>query len=287
MGIPLAIGVLPAAILPVPARRRDRVLIFALGVVAGFSMLVGGIVSPLPTVAVALVLGVLVVLAAAAARAVPAGRIVLTLGVPLVAVGLSYDDLATSAGAFLVLSAGALYAWLVALALPARDPGPRPAPPVPPTLGYGLRLGAAAAIAYLITGTLGYDHPGWAPAACLLVARPELDLLQSRGITRVVSVVVGATVAGAVINLDVAPIGYAILIAAALGAASGTIGSRWYITSAFSTFLVFLTMLAGQPEALATTFDLRVSETILGVALAYLFVWLLPTLAERLTESSA
>jgi hypothetical protein len=128
MGIPLAIGVLPAAILPVPARRRDRVLIFGLGVVAGFSMLVGGIVSQLPTVAVALVLGILVLLAAAAARTLPGGRIVLTLGVPLVAVGLSYDDLATSAGAFLVLSAGALYAWLVALALPARDPGPRAAP---------------------------------------------------------------------------------------------------------------------------------------------------------------
>jgi len=29
------------------------------------------------------------------------------------------------------------------------------------------------------------DHPGWAPAACLLVARPQLDLLQSRGIGRV------------------------------------------------------------------------------------------------------
>jgi uncharacterized membrane protein YccC len=158
---------------------------------------------------------------------------------------------------------------------------------MPPTLGYGLRLGAAAAIAYLITGTLGYDHPGWAPAACLLVARPELDLLQSRGITRVVAVIVGAIAAGLVVTIGVAPVVYAILIAAALGAASGTVGSRWYITSAFSTFLVFLTMLAGQPQALAATFDLRVGETILGVALAYLFVWLLPTVAGRLTTSRA
>jgi hypothetical protein len=284
VGIPLAIGVLPAAILPVPARRADRIIILVVGALAGLSLFVGGIVSQLPTIAAAIALGVLVVVAAAATRVVPSARIILTLGVPLLAAGLSYDDLATSALAFVLLSVGAAYAWLVALVLPPRDAEHRAAPPAPATLGYGIRLGAAAAIAYVITGTLGVDHPGWAPAACLLVARPQLDLLQTRGVSRVAAVFIGATAAGLAVNLGLAPIAYASLIGAVLGAASGTTGSRWYISSAFSTFLVFLVMLAGQPQDLRSTFDLRVGETVLGVALAYLFVWVLPTLAQRFRE---
>jgi hypothetical protein len=284
LGIPLAIGVLPAAILPVPARRRDRILVLGLGALAGCSMFVGGIVGLLPVLASASVLGTLVVVAARAAGQLPLAGILLTLGVPLVAVGLSYDDLSTSAGAFVLLTAGGAYAWLVALLLPPREPTPHAAAAESPTLGYGIRLGAAAAIAYGITGMLGLGHAGWAPAACLLVARPQLDLLQRRGITRVAAVVSGALAAGLAVNLGLAPIGYAVLIVAVLGGASGTAGSRWYISSAFTTFLVFLLLLAGQPKELAAAFDLRVGETVLGVALAYLFVWLLPTLAERLRD---
>jgi uncharacterized membrane protein YccC len=64
-------------------------------------------------------------------------------------------------------------------------------------LGYGLRMGAAAALAYLAAALLQLDHPGWAPAACLLVARPQVDLLQTRG--RAASSVTAGALAGAVL----------------------------------------------------------------------------------------
>jgi uncharacterized membrane protein YccC len=69
-------------------------------------------------------------------------------------------------------------------------------------LDYGIRMGVAAAVVYLIAAGLGLDHPGWAPAACLLVARPQLDLLQSRGVGRVLSVAVGAVAGALLVRAD-------------------------------------------------------------------------------------
>jgi hypothetical protein len=108
----------------------------------------------------------------------------------LIGAGLSYDDYAASASAFLLLTIGAAYAWLVSLFWPQRDAPPRPPPDRPPLramVWYGTRIGIAATIGYAAASALDLDHLGWAPAACLLVARPQLDLLQSRGVGRVLS----------------------------------------------------------------------------------------------------
>ena len=66
-----------------------------------------------------------------------------------------------------------------------------------------------------------------------------------------------------------------------LGAAAATVGSRWYVTSAFTTLLVFLMLLNGHPNETTSKTNERVGETILGVAAAYLAVWLIPTLQMR------
>jgi len=110
---------------------------------------------------------------------------------------------------------------------------------------YGIRLGLAAAIVYAIAASMGLDHPGWAPAACLLVARPQVDLLQSRGVGRVASVVVGALAAVLILNNQPPEAVFALVAVVVLGAAAATVGSRWYITSAFTTLLVFLMLLNG------------------------------------------
>jgi uncharacterized membrane protein YccC len=162
------------------------------------------VIAHLPTGVAALLLVVAVVAAALASSAVPLGRVILVLCAPLVAAGLSYDDYATSVETCVLLTAGAAYAWLVSLAWPQRHAPQRPTPQLPPRremAWYGVRIGVAAAIAYLIAAGLGLDHPGWAPAACLLVARPQSDLLKIRGVGRIASVTLGAIAAAVLLSL--------------------------------------------------------------------------------------
>lgn len=202
LGIPLAVGVLPAAILPMPATRRRRGVTLVVGVLAGASAFLGGVLTHLPAAVTAVALALTVVGAAALAARVRFGTIVLTLCAPLVAVGLSFEDYATSALLFGLLSAGAVYAWLVSLCWPERQPSAPPARPSPPAaelVESGVRMGIAAAIGYAVAASLQLGHPGWAPAACLLVARPKRDLLRSRGVGRVLSVIIGALAALAVL----------------------------------------------------------------------------------------
>jgi len=289
-GVPLAVGVLPAAILPVPGPRRARVAILLVGVVAGVSLFVGGVLAHLPAGVTALLLLLAVAGAAVVSTVAARGQVVLVLGVPLVAAGLSYDDYATSASAALLLVVGSAYAWLVSLAWPEHAAGgrPRSAPPSRRAmLGYGVRLGVAAALAYLVAVALDLDHPGWAPAACLLVARPQLDLLQSRGIGRVAAVTVGALAAGITVRAAPPDLVYAVLAVVVLAAAAATCTSRWYITSAFTTFFVCLLLLFDHPEQAAQKIDERVGETVIGVALAYLFGWVVPELLHRLPRAGS
>lgn len=203
---------------------------------------------------------------------------------PGVAAGLSYDDYESSAQTLLLLSLGAAYACLVAMLWPAHRAPQRPQAQLPDQksmLAYGIRLGLAAAIVYAIAAGMGLDHPGWAPAACLLVARPQVDLLQRRGVGRVVSVVVGALAAVLILNNQPPGAVLALVAAVVLGAAAATVGSRWYITSAFTTLLVFLMLLNGHLDETTYKVNERVGETILGVVAAYLVGWLIPTLQAR------
>lgn len=289
LGIPLAVGVLPAAIVGIPPRRRARLIILVFGVLAGASMFLGGVLAHLPVVLAAILLAAAVVGAALLASALAFGRIVLVLCAPLVAVGLSDDDYESSAQTLLLLCLGAAYACLVAMLWPAHAAPQRPQPQLPDRksmLAYGIRLGLAAAIVYAVAAGMGLDHPGWAPAACLLVARPQVDLLRSRGVGRVASVIVGALAAALVVNSQPPEGVFALVAVAVLAAATATVGSRWYITSAFTTLLVFLMLLNGHLAETTSEINERVGETILGVAAAYLAVWLIPTFQSRHTADN-
>jgi hypothetical protein len=283
-GIPLAVGVLPATIVPMPGPRPARLMVFLIGSAIGVSMFLGGVLTHLPTVLTALALAAAVVGAALLTVRTPRGILVLTLCVPLMAAGLSYDDYRTSARTALLLIPGSTYAWLVSLLWPARPAADRPPTPTPGRrrmLEYGLRLGAAAGLAYLAASGLDLDHPGWAPAACLLVARPQVDLLKSRGVDRVLAVLIGGTLAVVVLHLSPPAAAYAALAVVLLAGAAATSGSRWYVTPGFASFFVLLMILYGNPAASSQKLNERVGETILGVALAYAFGWLLPLLASQ------
>lgn len=288
LGIGLAVGVLPAAMIGIPARRRKRVVILLIGTLAGLSLFAGGLLAHLPMILAAVLLAAIVTGASLLTTRAPGGRLVLTLCAPLVAAGLSYDDYATSAATFALLVAASAYAWLVSLLWPARPAPDQPRSPLPSVramLDYGVRLGVAAAAVFVLVSSTGVDHPGWAPAACLLVARPQVDLLQRRGVGRVASVILGATAAALLVHLQPADVVLAIIAAAVLGLAAGTAGSRWYITSAFTTLLVFLLMLNGHPAETVGAFEARVGETVLGVAAAYLFGWAIPRLRHPIRRS--
>jgi hypothetical protein len=127
------------------------------------------------------------------------------------------------------------------------------------------------------------DHVGWAPAAALFVMRPTEDMHELRSVGRVVSVLLGALAAVALLRLTPSSELVAVLAVAAIGGAAGTRGSRWYVTPFFTTCLVLVMQLYADPTVANEQwrFAARVGETVLGVGLAYVFGLLVPRLLRR------
>ena len=285
LALGLAVGVLPAAIVGVAPTRRGRRAVVALGVLAGVPMFVGGLLSGVPVLAVAAIalLGPALALAARRARV---GLIAMNLSLPLAGIGLSYASLGEAAAVAALMVLGSVFAYLVSLLWPERPPARR-APPALPTLGYGIRLGAAGATAAAVGFIAGLEHVGWATGAALLVMRPAAEMQRIRSVGRVLAVVAGALVGIALVRLD-PPAGiYGVAAVVAVAGAGGTHRSRWYVTAAFTTFLVFLLLLHADVQDAGHRFGERVGETVLGVGLAYLFGLALPALARRRRWSAA
>ena len=173
----------------------------------------------------------------------------MNLALPMVGVGLSYD-VDKAAGVAALMAVGSLYACGVSMLFPVEKPAIHPqATPTEdtPTLGYGLRLGLAGATAAAVGFALGLDHVGWACAAALLVMRPAREMQQLRSVGRLASVLVGALLAIALLHSDPGAGWLAAAVFAAIGGASAT-ASSWYVTPAFTTFLVFLVLLYSSPQ---------------------------------------
>ena len=282
-GLALAVGVLPAAIAGLLPRRRSRLAIVVLGVAIGVPMFLGGLLAGVPVVAVVAIAALGVGAAALAAR-FRLGTIAMTLCLPMFGVGLSYSDIGKAAGLAGLMVLGSVCACLVSMLWPERPaPSRRDArpPAAKPTLGYGARLGAAGATAAAIGFILGLEHVGWACAATLLVMRPSADMQRLRSGGRVLAVAVGALAGAALVRVHPATAVYSVAIIAVIAAAGATHRSRWYVTPAFSTFLVFLLLLHSNPQTAAKHFDERVLETLLGVGIAYFYGLALPALARQ------
>ena len=286
-GLALAVGVLPAAIIGLAPLRRDRLATVVLGASIGVAMFVGGLLAGVPVIAVASIalLGVVSALLAARSRL---GQIVMTLSLPMVGVGLSYSDIETAAGLAALMVLGSLFACLVSMFWPehpATRAADRPAP-TGPTIDYGIRLGAAGATAAAIGFALDLEHVGWACAAALLVMRPAAEMQRLRSVGRIVAVACGALAGIALVRMSPPAAVYSVAVIATVAGAAGTHRSRWYVTPAFTTFLVFLLLLYAQPESAASRFNERLLETLLGVGLAYAFGLALPALRQRRLSSN-
>jgi uncharacterized membrane protein YgaE (UPF0421/DUF939 family) len=271
-GLSLAVGTIPVAVTGLASTRRDRLRSAFLGVFVGVPILLGSTLASVPWLAVVILFLLAVAAVALARRAGRLGQIVLSLGLPMVGIGFSYDDIATGAALALIMVAGSLYASLVSLLWPEFEkPMAVPASPPPPSFDYGVRLGLAGATAAAIGFALDLDHVGWACAAALLVMRPSAEMQRVRSIGRLLSVIIGALVGIAVAHAEPPAVVYSTVIVAALALLAALHGSRWYVTPAFTTLLVFLLLLYSDPASAGHHFSERVIETFVGVGLAYLF----------------
>ena len=284
-GLALAVGVLPAAIVGLMPSRRDRLAIPVLGTSIGVPMFIGGLLAEVPVLAVVAIAALGIGSALLAAR-VRLGQVAMTLSLPMVGVGLSYPNLGKAAGVAGLMVLGSLFACFVSMFWPEHAPASSShAAPAPgsaePTLGYGIRLGAAGATAAALGFLLDLEHVGWACAAALLVMRPGAEMQRLRSVGRVIAVAVGALAAIALVKAGPPPGVYSAAAIVAVAGAGGTHRSRWYVTPAFTTFLVFLLLLYSRPSDAASRFNERLLETLLGVGLAYLFGLALPALTRR------
>ena len=282
MGLALAVGVLPGAIAGLAPTRRARLAVVVLGAAIGVPMFIGGLLSGTPALAVAAIAMLAVGSALLAARS-RLGRIAMTLSLPMVGVGLSYTDIGKAAGLAGLMVLGSLFACLVSMFWPEHAAASSPAQPASPapTVGYGIRLGAAGASAAAIGFLLDLEHVGWACAAALLVMRPAPEMQRLRSVGRILAVALGALAGIALVRSGPPAALYGLAAIAAVAGAAGTHRSRWYVTSAFTTFLVFLLLLYSDPQRAASRFNERLLETLLGVGLAYAFGLALPTLLRR------
>ena len=111
--------------------------------------------------------------------------------------------------------------------------------------------------------------------------RPAAEMQRLRSVGRLIAVAVGALAAIGLVRLDPGAEIYSLASIVAIAGAGATHRSRWYITPAFTTFLVFLLLLYSRPQDAASRFDERLLETLLGVAIAYVFGLGIPALVRR------
>jgi uncharacterized membrane protein YccC len=173
-----------------------------------------------------------------------------------------------------------VFAYLVSMLWPERAAASAPTAAPPPTLEYGVRLGAAGATAAAIGFLLDLEHVGWACAAALLMMRPVAEMQRLRSVGRIIAVAVGALAAIGLVRLSPSAWVYSLAAVAAVPASGATHRSRWYVTPALTTFLVFLLLLYSRPHDAASRFTERLVETVLGVLIAYVFGLVLPALAK-------
>jgi uncharacterized membrane protein YccC len=103
-----------------------------------------------------------------------------------------------------------------------------------------------------------------------------------RSLDRLADLAVGAAAAIVLVRIDPPTWVYAAAIVLVVTAATATAASRWYVLPTFTTYLVFILLLARNPDDAADRFWERLVETGLGVGVAAVATFvLLPALARR------
>jgi hypothetical protein len=272
----LAVGVIPAAILPLAPRRRGRVRTAVVGYLAGISIVLGSALAVWPPLAVAGIF-VIAVLAGRVAADRPAGALVLSLCLPLMGAGLSYPGVENSWDLGMTLVAGSTWALLLSMCWPEHPPPEAVAAPQGPPRAVMVRFGYLAGTTGALCAAIGFgldlEHVGWPVIAGLIVMRPVTAVQRMRSVDRIADVVLGALLAIGLVAIDPPGWVFGATIALVVAAATATAASRWYLTPTYTTFLVFVMLLANDPDDARSRFWERLLETALGIGVAAVVVF--------------
>jgi hypothetical protein len=289
-GLYLLIGMIPAAIIGLPPVRQERRKVLIVGILFGVSVVIGSALAQWAPLAV---VGMFLIGFSAALLAAkkPIGFAMLTICLPLAGIGLTYTDFGTGVGVGLLFIVGSAFAFIAAMALSEYG---APVSPDPPLLSsamardFGLRLGLAAALGTALCIYCGAEYTGWIVGSTLLVMRPSDEMMELRGVGRAVSVFVGAVAAAWLLTLDLSPLAIAVVGAGGIIAMAATNASRWYVTPAFTTFLILWALLYEQASRanIEHRFSQRVLGTLLGIGIAYVFGFLVPKVTRRGTAQA-
>jgi hypothetical protein len=163
-GLALALGCIPAAAVGARGGRRSRVAVLVVGLCIGLGLVLGAALSTFWLLAAG---GIFVLALGAAVVSAHArvGSLLMTLAVPMVGAGLSFDgDVEAAAGVAALMAVGAVYGWLLCLCWP-EEPVTAPAHAALPgqatMVEYGVRLGLAGAVCAALGFALDLGHKGW------------------------------------------------------------------------------------------------------------------------------
>lgn len=285
-GLALAVGVIPGALLGLIPTRKGRFALPLVGLLFAVSILIGSVISNNYITAIG---GIFIAsfLSAILSARLSIGVTIMTVFIPLVAVGMSYSKFQDGLAMALLIVAGSIYAMCVSLFWPEQTAYKRVRTATldkKMAVQYGILLGLAAATGTAIGYIFNLEHLGWIPAATLFVMRPQATTQIMRSEGRILSVLAGAFAAALLTFFDPSYGILALFAVLAVVSATATQGSKFYIAPTFTTFIVILLLIYSDatPSSAADRFVERVTETVIGVALAAVFGFLGPKVFAKL-----
>lgn len=173
---------------------------------------------------------------------------------------------------------GCLFAAVVgAIAWRLAPPPPEapPAEPPAPIAHYALRLGPAAALAYLVVHVMGLHYGYWATMAVLLILQPAAAGIWPRCLERAVGTVAGTVIAMGLGLVATTPLAIALAVFPLFGLTMALRAHSYqvfvaFLTPAFILVADFAAPAAGQLYALA-----RLEDNLIGCVIAFLAALLL------------
>jgi uncharacterized membrane protein YccC len=108
-------------------------------------------------------------------------------------------------------------------------------------------------------------------------------MLALRSVGRIASVFVGGLAAALLLLAEPSNLAIAVTLWLVLVVMTATSRSRWYVTPAFTSFLILWALLYGTSDTNTVRIDLRerVLDTLIGVAVAYAVAVAVPPLMAR------